>query len=351
MSDEKLPWGWPVSQTGHGQEVSKSAGRSMNGDMGEDRSETLDLDVDGAELNGELRAAVDDLRAVLVRPASDDVTTRHLARMAAAASAAAVTSASVAPTRNLVREPSWTRRALVAASAAVVAALGLGGLGMAGALPGPVQDAVADVGDRIGLDMPHRDDDAADDADDAEVPDDPGTGTSIPGVEGVAPGQSGETPGQSGAEPPGQSGQAPGQSGSAPGQSGSAPGQSGSAPGQSGSAPGQSGSAPGQSGQTPSQTAPGQSGSAPGQSGFGSGPVRLEPFGDGAPGGPVPTPASRARTRRARPRASRVATLPRRHRARSRRLRRRERERRPIGRTDAGWLWRSERPERRCRER
>ena len=88
---------------------------------------------------------------------------------------------------------------------------GLGGLGMAGALPGPIQDVVATVASPLGIDMPRSDD--TPDEPKASDEQDGSTSTTGPNVSSVqAPGQTGQTPGLSGstpadgAEPPGQSG-------------------------------------------------------------------------------------------------------------------------------------------------
>jgi hypothetical protein len=250
--------------------VSNPESTSMSEGVSEERG-LLEVEGGVAELNDELRDAVPDLRAAFVRPAAPDIAAEHLARMKDAAPVVPFTAAPALSRRRVgAAEPSWARRALVAASALVVGAVGVGGLGMAGALPGPVQDTVADIGERLGLDIPDSH---------GVVPGDEGDDTpaEAPGVTGETPGQQGETPGQldqtpaNGAEPPGQVGATPGQSESTPGQSGSAPGQSGNpaatAPAQSGDP---SATAPGQSG-NPSETAPGSSGNpsetAPGQFG------------------------------------------------------------------------------------
>lgn len=60
---------------------------------------------------------------------------------------------------------------LAVALAAVITALG--GLGIGGVLPDPVQEVVADVGDALGVELPDPDDDAG-----ANLgPDDPGDET------------------------------------------------------------------------------------------------------------------------------------------------------------------------------
>jgi hypothetical protein len=231
------------------------------GGMPHDGEEDFGLDA--------LERVLADLRAVAVRPAAPDVVADHLARMESAARSAAVPSAAPARSRRRAgaADSFWTmpRRIAAGAAAAFVALFGLGGLGLAGALPGPVQDFVATVTQPLGIDMPRSDDPPAH-GKGAESPS-PTTGPAVsgaPGQTGATPGQSGETP-ANGSEPPGQAGTTPGQSGTAPGQSGN---PSVTAPGQSGQSP--SATAPGQS-DNPSATAPGQvanpSATAPRQSG------------------------------------------------------------------------------------
>jgi hypothetical protein len=236
---------------------------------------------DGEEDFGldELGAVLADLRAVVVQPAPPDVAAVHLARMESAALGAAGSSA--APVRSRrhtgAADYFWTmpRRIAAAVAAVVVALFGLGGLGMAGALPGPVQDFVHTITEPLGLDVPRSDDTpgpvkGSDPSSSDPAGNEPAV-TAAPGPTGSTPGQSGQTP-ANGSEAPGLSGTTPGQSGATPGQSGTpsvtAPGQSGNpsatAPGQSGAAPGQSGSAGANgngNGKTgnPSVTAPGRS--------------------------------------------------------------------------------------------
>jgi hypothetical protein len=224
-------------------------------DMAHDGEEDFGLD--------QFEAAFTDLRAVLVRPAAPEVAAGHVARMqATATSTVAASAVSTSVSRGpQAAESFWTMpRKMAAAIAAVAVGLfGLGGLGMAGALPGPVQDFVATVTDPLGLDMPRSDDPAPADKGNGKE-----TGTTEPGRGSgatLAPGQTGSTPGQSG-ETPANGAEPPGQSGSTPGQTGDNP--SVTAPGQTGDTP--SVTAPGQV-ESPSATAPRQSGSAPGQSG------------------------------------------------------------------------------------
>jgi hypothetical protein len=187
---------------------------------------------------------VADLRAAFERPAAPEVANRHLTAMRGAAR-------DLLPpvTAEAAEAPFWTwpRRVGAAVAALAVALFGLGGLGMAGALPGPMQDFVSSVADHVGLDVPKADGTIPGRR---TSPSDPGT-TGAPGQAGSTPGQAGETP-ATGAEAPGQAGTTPGQSGTAPGQvdnpSATAPGQvdnpSATAPGQvndpSATAPGQS---------------------------------------------------------------------------------------------------------------
>ena len=268
----------PAARVARRRVVSNDDPATMSGGVSEEPGAVQHVDDDVAELNGELRDVVADLRAAFDRPAAPDVAAWHLARMEAAASAMASTAAPALSRRRVgAAEPSWPRRALVAASALVVGAFGVGGLGMAGALPGPVQDAVADVGDRLGLDMPHPDDAEVPPAAEPEQRD---TTVDAPGAEGATPGQAGTAPGQAGATP-GQAGATPADGAEPPGQAGATPGQSGTAPGQSGQSPPVT--APGQSGQSPPVTAPGQSEQSP--------PVTA-PGRSGDPSATAPTPPS-----------------------------------------------------------
>ncbi len=202
---------------------------------------------------------VADLRAVFERPAAPEVADRHLTAMREVARDLLPPVAAEG-----VEAPFWTwpRRLGAAVAALAVAVLGLGGLGMAGALPGPVQDFVATVGDHIGLDVPKAD---------GTVPGHRSTSgdTATTTSSGSAPGQTGSTPGQSG-ETPANGAEAPGQAGTTPGQSGTAPGQvdnpSATAPGQVGN-PGAT--APGKV-DNPSATAPGQAGAGNPNAGSGN---------------------------------------------------------------------------------
>lgn len=242
------------------------------GGMPHDGGEELGLDA----LDGVLA----DLRAVSLRPAAPDVAATHLALMESAALEAVVPSAApvLSRRRTGAADTFWTtpRRVVAGAVAGFVALFGVGGLGLAGALPGPVQDFVAHVTEPLGLDMP-RSDDVPGKGRGSEAPSSTAGSavTAAPGQTGANPGQSGETP-ANGAEPPGQAGTTPGQSGTAPGQvdnpSATAPGQSGQSP--SATAPGQvkdpSATAPGRV-DPPSATAPGQVGNPNGGGGNTSG--------------------------------------------------------------------------------
>lgn len=106
------------------------------------------------------------------------------------------------------------RRAVGVAVAATVAGLGFGGLGVAGALPAPVQDRVADLVEPVGIDLPHSDDG---DPDPVVTTTTSTTTTSTsttttaptrPTPSATAPGQTGETPGRSD-EAPGHRGSTP----------------------------------------------------------------------------------------------------------------------------------------------
>jgi hypothetical protein len=244
-------------------------------DMAHDGEEDFGLD--------QFEAAFADLRAVVVRPPAPEVAAEHVARMQATALAgvAATAPSSVRSHTGAMADTFWTmpRKIAAAVAAVVVGLFGLGGLGMAGALPGPVQDFVATITDPLGLDVPRSDDPATDDeqkgTDSGRSEPGQGSGATLaPGQTGSAPGQSGETP-ANGSDPPGQSGSTPGQSGdnpsvTAPGQSGNSP--SATAPGQvddpSATAPGQSGSggANGNAGGNGNGNSGGASGTAPGRS-------------------------------------------------------------------------------------
>ncbi|HEY6532019.1 MAG TPA: hypothetical protein VIY72_06930 [Acidimicrobiales bacterium] len=225
--------------------------------MSEGRGDPRSGDDQAMELE-ELDAVLADLRTAFVRPAPPDVAADHLARMEAAAleerlpaAAPALAASGAEPVRHHLR-----RRLAVVAAGVVAVLFGVGGLGYAGALPGPVQDTVASVMEPFGLDLPRSDDPPA--TSDRE---DPSSGAGNGARSDEEPGRSGETPGRSG-ESPGQSGETPGQSGTTPANGSEPPGQSGESPGQSGSAPGQSGEDPGNS-----ENAPGQGATNPGNTG------------------------------------------------------------------------------------
>jgi hypothetical protein len=231
-----------------------------------DRREGAHRDEDDLGLD-ELESVFVDLRAAFVRPAAPAVAAEHLARMEAASRESDAIALAVAPVHTVdVERHSLRRRLAVAAAAAAAVLFGVGGLGYAGALPGPVQDAVASIVEPFGVDLPRSDDPPP--ADDSNETDDPSSGAGNGARSDEDPGQSGEPPGQSD-DAPGQSEDAPGQSGEAPGQTGETPSSGAVPPGQSGETPGQSGSAPGQSGEAPGNSggAPGQTGETPGNAG------------------------------------------------------------------------------------
>lgn len=199
-----------------------------------------------------LAMVLEDLREVLVQPPSEDVARAHLARITGVEARLLLNEGPDGRDATVIdladRQPSRSRRLVVAGVASAALLLGAGGVAAAqGALPDPVQDFVHDVVSHVGVDVP--------------------TG----GQSSDAPGRGGDGPGAS-EDAPGQTGGGPGSSENAPGLGGTAPGQSSDAPGQGGAGPGSSGNAPGQGGQNPSTTAPGQSGdkqnpsaTAPGQ--------------------------------------------------------------------------------------
>ncbi|MCC5952084.1 MAG: hypothetical protein JJU45_08305, partial [Acidimicrobiia bacterium] len=155
---------------------------------------------DDVDISGELSLVVDDLRTAFATPPDDDVSSRHLQSMLAAQAA----MGKVATTPNRRR-----RRRLVGLGLAV-GVVGLSGsLATAGALPRPVQDAVATMVAPLGFELPHSD---TTDAIDAGAPDTeppanpsgagvenrpsdlPGAGESAPGITGEGPGQGVRTP-------------------------------------------------------------------------------------------------------------------------------------------------------------
>lgn len=110
-----------------------------------------------------LSAALEDLRLDLLEEPSPDVAGRHLAAMVAASSApSAVKGLATEPVGRIamtvkpaVRKPKLVHRRLRVAVVGLAACLVLfGSLAVAGALPGPAQDAVADAAEMVGFDLP-----------------------------------------------------------------------------------------------------------------------------------------------------------------------------------------------------
>ena len=105
----------------------------------------------------EVRSALDDVRRTLAEDPSPELTARHLAAMVAASRSAEATARVLdadggrSPMRN--KSP-WLRPARVAALGLAACLVLTGGLAFAGALPAPVQDALADVSSAVGLDLP-----------------------------------------------------------------------------------------------------------------------------------------------------------------------------------------------------
>lgn len=155
-----------------------------------------------------------------------------------------------------VTTPSPARRwGIRIAVAGAVAGLGFGGLGVAGALPAPIQDRVADLAEEVGIDLPHGDDEPAERA---PAPTVPKSTTTTVSPSADAPGRTGATPGLGGTTP-GTRPESPGRSDTAPGRTGQTP--AADAPGRTGETPAVD--APGRTGQTPATDAPGRSGEQP----------------------------------------------------------------------------------------
>lgn len=113
---------------------------------GDVHPDVFDSDDDLAVFAAELRAAAAATPEPVVRPELAQLFERGLPPVAARAAA-----------RSL--RPRLVRRVAIAAGALVV---GTGGLGVAGALPAPVQQAVADVAAVIGLELPEPDERSSD---------------------------------------------------------------------------------------------------------------------------------------------------------------------------------------------
>lgn len=151
-----------------------------------------------------------------------------------------------------VATPSPARRwALRVAVAGAVAGFGFGGLGVAGALPAPVQDRVADLAQHVGIDLPDGDDEPAKRAPAPTVPKFTTTTTVSPSAD--VPGRTGDTPGLGGTTPSTRP-ESPGRSDTAPGRTEQTP--SAEAPGRTGETP--AADAPGRTSETPAVEAPGR---------------------------------------------------------------------------------------------
>ena len=185
-----------------------------------------------------------------------------------------------------VATPSPARRwGLRIAVAGAVAGFGFGGLGVAGALPAPIQDRVADLAEQVGIDLPDGDDEPAKQA---PVPTVPKSTTTTVSPSADAPGRTGDTPGLSGTTP-GSRPESPGRSDTAPGRTGQTP--AAEAPGRTGDTPAVD--APGRTGQTPAADAPGRTDEQPSATAPGRDDVEPKKDDDRAPGGELPAIAVR----------------------------------------------------------
>jgi len=151
-----------------------------------------DLDFDSVLRSGMTVAELDaldalfaELRDELATPLSVEVASRHLDELSAAAS------------EGSFRRRSPVLRATVAAATCVTLLGVTGGLAAAGALPGPLQDGVAEIAEVVGIDLPGASGHAP-----GHQPDDPNQ----PGKSEHAPGRQPDDPTQ-----PGKSEHAPGQ--------------------------------------------------------------------------------------------------------------------------------------------
>jgi hypothetical protein len=141
---------------------------------------------------------IDDLRKVFLCAPTDELVRDHVANMLVVHEA----------TRFLSRDARRKRRGLIMGSALGIGALvaGTGAAAASGRLPNGLQDAVANVVEPLGVDVPG------------------GKSDDAPGRGGENPGHSDEAPGQQTA--PGNSENAPGHGGENPGRSETAPGHS-----------------------------------------------------------------------------------------------------------------------------
>jgi hypothetical protein len=202
--------------------------------------------------------AAAELRTVYLVPPSSATEARHLIAMQAAAGS---------PASPSVHRRLWA----VAAAVLAVGLVGFGGLASAGALPGPVQDAVASVASAVGLDLPDADEDDDNDNDDI----DPAPVTTAPPAPGTTPPTTAD---------PIEGTPAPGHDPNGPGNSENAPGQAPNGPGNSENAPGHDPNGPGNS-----ENAPGQDPNGPGNSENAPGPPEVTPGApENTPGGPKP---------------------------------------------------------------
>jgi hypothetical protein len=140
---------------------------------------------------------IGDLREVFLCAPADELVREHVANMLVLYEA----------TRFLSRDSRRRRRSIMMGSALGIGTLvaGASAAAVSGSLPRGLQDAVANVAEPFGIDVPT-------------------SGSDAPGHGGDNPGQSQQAPGQQNA--PGNSENAPGHGGETPGRSATAPGHS-----------------------------------------------------------------------------------------------------------------------------
>ena len=134
----------------------------------------------GDRLDAELAAFARDVRTAFLAPAPPEVEREHLAAAVQAARLAGTANPRAKPARRASRPVAWRRRTVLSsvfvslsakiAGVAIAATAAAGGLAAAGALPAPVQSAVASAASNVGLNLPNPNADKGQDQKESHAP-------------------------------------------------------------------------------------------------------------------------------------------------------------------------------------
>jgi len=134
----------------------------------------------GDSLDKELAGFARDVQAVFMAPASPELERTHVAAAMEVARLTSTANPPAKPARRASRPVAWRRRTVFSslfatlsakiAGVAIAATAAAGGLAAAGALPAPVQSAVASAASNVGLNLPNPNADKGQDQKESNTP-------------------------------------------------------------------------------------------------------------------------------------------------------------------------------------